>query len=62
MRDASTHAETLWWLQEQLEELDRWRSELLKNSENHQPSSVDRLDAHREWLKAQLEELEKSKS
>lgn len=46
--------ETLWWLHEQIRELDRWRAELIRFPESRDPSTVEKLDSHRRWLEQQL--------
>ena len=55
-RISQAEADTVWWLQRQLAELDRWRHEILIGDP---PSSIalEKLDAHRAWLEHQLEIL-----
>ncbi len=57
MAEPGTPAETLWWLHDQIGEIDRWRSELIQFPEGRCPSTLEKLDAHRDWLERQLVEL-----
>ena len=57
MSEHLTQAETLWWLHEQIREIDRWRSELIQLPESNGTSTLEKLDAHREWLERQLAKL-----
>ncbi|MEM0984926.1 MAG: hypothetical protein AAGJ32_01645 [Pseudomonadota bacterium] len=52
-----TYAETLQWLRDQLDELDRWRSDMLSEATDEGSSSLERIDAHRRWLEAELSKL-----
>ncbi len=57
MSDPNSQAEALGWLHEQIGELDRWRSELIGFSEGTCSSTLEKLDAHRDWLEKQLMKL-----
>ncbi len=47
MPEKESQMETLWWLHEQIRELDRWRSELVRFPENRALSAVEKPDSHR---------------
>ena len=57
MLRSAPHTETLDWLQDQVIELDRWRTELTQFAEDTYALKIERLDAHREWLAGQLQAL-----
>lgn len=49
--------ETITWLEAQLRELDRWRWDLVSALPPNADSQLARLDAHRQWLERELDDL-----
>ena len=51
-----THVDTISWLQSQLLELDRWKSELL-GLPMIEGNRLEQLECHRTWLEDQIVDL-----
>ena len=45
------------WLNNQLSEIDQWRSELLGGNNQASLSALDRLEQHKNWLESALSNL-----
>ena len=53
----TVYAETLGWLEQQLKELDRWKHELILETDMDSAAQLERLQCHRDWLEKQLGDL-----
>ena len=51
-----THADTIAWLERQLQELEAWRRDLIGEG-GCEPCRLEQIDLHRTWLEEQISQL-----
>lgn len=54
-----THADTIFWLERQLRELEAWRRDLIGEGAC-ETCRLEQIDLHRDWLEQQITHLTES--